>query len=79
MGRVIGDGAIFLHVVDMAVRPERQGQGIGSRILRRMLERADACAPDAYISLIADPAGQRLYRSYGFGDVEPSIGMERRR
>ncbi len=79
MGRVIGDGAMFLQIVDMAVDPAAQGQGIGTRILRRLLEHTDQHAPGAYISLIADPPGQRLYQSFDFNDVAPSLGMNRRR
>jgi GNAT superfamily N-acetyltransferase len=76
MGRIIGDGALFLQVVDMAVEPEHQRRGLGGRVLARLLERARREAPEAYISLIADPKGQSLYVRHGFVDVDPSLGMK---
>lgn len=77
MGRLIGDGALFLQVVDVAVDPAHQGRGIGSAILRRLLDHVDRHAPDAYVSLVAEPPGQALYRRCGFVDVAPSLGMKR--
>ncbi|WP_328305782.1 GNAT family N-acetyltransferase [Actinomycetospora sp. NBC_00405] len=77
MGRLVGDGALFLQVVDVAVEPEHQGRGVGSRLLERLLQHVDRCAPDAYVSLVAEPPGQALYRRFGFVDVAPSLGMKR--
>jgi ribosomal protein S18 acetylase RimI-like enzyme len=37
MGRVIGDGGWYFHVVDMAVLPAHQRQGIGDAILTHLL------------------------------------------
>lgn len=75
MGRIIGDGGLFLEVVDMAVEPEHQRRGLGGKILARLLERAHAEAPGAAVSLIGDPNGQRLYLRHGFADVHPAVGM----
>jgi ribosomal protein S18 acetylase RimI-like enzyme len=77
IGRLVGDGALFLQVVDVAVDPRHQRHGIGSAILRRLLEQVDRHAPDAYVSLVAEPPGQALYRRFGFVDVSPSLGMRR--
>lgn len=33
MGRIVGDGAVICYVQDLIIRPEAQGQGIGSRLL----------------------------------------------
>lgn len=77
MGRLVGDGALFLQVVDVAVDPAHQGRGLGARILRRLLEQVDRHAPTAYVSLVAEPPGQALYRRVGFVDVTPSVGMKR--
>jgi GNAT superfamily N-acetyltransferase len=76
MGRLVGDGSLFLQVVDMVTLPEHQRQGLGGRVLNRLLTRARHDAPEAFVSLIADPAGQDLYRRHDFLDVEPSLGME---
>jgi ribosomal protein S18 acetylase RimI-like enzyme len=79
MGRLVGDGALFLQFVDVAVAPAYQQRGIGSAVLRRLLDHVDRHAPDAYLSLVAEPAGQALYRRFGFVDVAPSLGMKRLR
>ena len=33
MGRVIGDNGCFFTVVDIAIVPELQGQGLGKRVM----------------------------------------------
>jgi GNAT superfamily N-acetyltransferase len=76
MGRLIGDGALFLQVVDRAVEPEHQRCGLGGRMLAPLLERARREAPEAYVSLIADPKGHGMYVRHGFVDVDPSLGMK---
>jgi GNAT superfamily N-acetyltransferase len=77
MGRVIGDGGCFFQVVDMAVFPEHQRRGLGDAVLAHLLDRIRAQAPvGAYVSLLADPPGRRLYAKHGFRETAPSsIGM----
>ena len=77
MGRVIGDGALFFQVVDIAVDPEFQGQGLGRAVMAALMERLAEIVPGtAYVSLIADGEAHRLYSQYGFEPVEPrSRGM----
>jgi len=77
MGRVIGDGGWYFHVVDMAVLPAHQRRGLGDAILRTLLDRIRERAPSgAYVSLMADPPGRRLYARHGFEESAPSsIGM----
>jgi ribosomal protein S18 acetylase RimI-like enzyme len=77
MGRLIGDGGWYFHVVDMAVLPAHQGRGIGNRVLGWLLDRIRRAAPaDAYVSLMADPPGRRLYERFGFTERrDRSIGM----
>src|SRR5512132_3140122 len=77
MGRVIGDGGCFFQVVDMAVLPEHQRRGLGDAVLAHLLDRIRAQAPvGAYVSLLADPPGRRLYAKHGFRETAPSsIGM----
>ncbi len=80
MGRIIGDGGCHLQVVDIAVMPQRQGQGLGKEIMQRLcgwLERN--APPSAYVSLLADGQAHRLYAQYGFQLTAPaSVGMARR-
>ncbi|GAA1783694.1 GNAT family N-acetyltransferase [Agromyces lapidis] len=79
MGRTIGDGGWYFHIVDIATNPAHQRRGLGRQVMEWLiadvLERAPA---GAYVSLIGDPPGQRLYRSLGFNDVTPSLGMAMR-
>ncbi|HLO94202.1 MAG TPA: GNAT family N-acetyltransferase [Burkholderiaceae bacterium] len=77
MGRVIGDDGCFYQVVDIAVLPAHQGQGLGRRIMAALCEWLHAHAPrTAYVSLIADGEAHRLYAQFGFQPTAPaSIGM----
>ncbi|KAL1967969.1 hypothetical protein VTN77DRAFT_2386 [Rasamsonia byssochlamydoides] len=47
MGRVIGDGGWYFHIVDMAVLPAHQRRGLGDAILKKLLERIRLEAPAA--------------------------------
>lgn len=76
MGRVIGDGTWYFHIADIATDPAHQRQGLGRAVMEELIARIDEAAPpDPYITLFADPPGQRLYRSLGFVDSAPSLGM----
>jgi ribosomal protein S18 acetylase RimI-like enzyme len=77
MGRVIGDGGWYFHVVDMAVLPDHQRRGLGDAILSSLLAQIRARAPrGAYVNLLADPPGRRLYARHGFAETAPhSVGM----
>ena len=77
MGRVIGDGGTAYQVVDIAVLPPHQGQGLGKRIVAALVDWLHATAPkSAYVSLIADGPAKDLYSQYGFEPTAPaSIGM----
>jgi ribosomal protein S18 acetylase RimI-like enzyme len=77
MGRVIGDGGWYFHLVDLAVDPQYQRRGIGDGILEELLAPIEELAPPgAYISLLADEPGRRLYERHGFQPTAPrSIGM----
>jgi ribosomal protein S18 acetylase RimI-like enzyme len=77
MGRILGDGGWYFHIVDMAVLPDHQRRGLGDAILRSLLDRIRADAPrGAYVNLLADPPGRRLYARHGFAETAPhSIGM----
>ena len=77
MGRLIGDGGWYFHVVDMAVLPEHQRLGLGSAVLDDLLEAVRRRAPrGAYVNLLADPPGRPLYARHGFAETAPdAIGM----
>jgi ribosomal protein S18 acetylase RimI-like enzyme len=77
MGRVIGDGGWYFHIVDIAVLPAHQRRGLGDRIVAHLLSVIrQATPPGAYVSLMADAPGRRLYERHGFQPTAPhSIGM----
>ncbi|MFC7376239.1 GNAT family N-acetyltransferase [Brachybacterium sp. GCM10030267] len=76
MGRVLSDGTWYFHLADIATDPDHQRQGLGRAVMEELIARIDAAAPpNPYITLLADPPGQKLYRSLGFVDSAPSLGM----
>ena len=67
IGRVIGDGGCFFEIVDIAVVPEHQKQGLGVLIMDALLSYINAHAPDtAYVSLMADHGTPDFYKRFGF-------------
>lgn len=76
MGRVVGDGAIFYYIQDLAVDPAHQGRGIGSRILQTLLDYIRRHAPDqAFVGLFAAEGTTPFYAQYGFQTHPALTGM----
>ncbi len=72
MGRIISDGALFFHLVDVAVDPAHQGNGLGKAIVAKLLAHVRKVAPaEAYVSLMANGEAHRLYAPFGFTPVMP--------
>ena len=78
MGRVIGDGGLNFQVVDIAVLPAYQGQGLGKQIMAAISDWLRANVPESgFVSLLADGEAQHLYAHYGFVPTAPaSIGIK---
>lgn len=84
MGRLVGDGVKYFYVQDLAVLPAYQGAGIGTALLRRLLDHVACTAPaTAFVGLFATDGAVPLYQRDGFapGDmtgmfrlVEPARG-----
>ena len=73
MGRIVGDGGLFLFVVDIAVAPAWQGRGWGRRIMAALVEQLRARVPArTMVGLIADGTAFRLYEQFGFRLVAPA-------
>ncbi|WP_181009856.1 GNAT family N-acetyltransferase [Ornithinimicrobium sufpigmenti] len=71
MGRVVGDGAFYFYVQDVAVHPDHQRQGLGRRVVEALMDQVRAAAPGhCCVGLFATPAAEKLYRSLGWGDQE---------
>ncbi len=79
MGRVLGDGGWYFHIADMATLPGHQRLGLGDLVITALLDRIrDQAPPDAYVTLMADPPGRKLYARHGFTeDRDRTIGMSR--
>lgn len=80
MGRIIGDGGSFFQVVDIAVKPDYQGKGLGKLVMGELMEYLDKHTYDgSYVSLIADAPANKLYEQFGFDYTYPnSYGMYRK-
>ena len=65
------------EIVDMAVHPDYQRQGIGARIMVALMNYLRENAPQsAYVCLIADNDAPTLYKKFGFEFTAPvSVGM----
>jgi GNAT superfamily N-acetyltransferase len=76
MGRVVGDGAVFYYLQDIAVRPEHQGQGVGRSIVEQLVGHIKAVAPEkAFVGVFAAAGTERFYEGYGFRDWDALTGM----
>lgn len=72
MGRLVGDGVSYFYVQDLAVLPSHQGEGIGTLLLRRLLDHVRNTAPaPAFVGLFSTGEGAALYTREGFapGDM----------
>lgn len=80
MGRVVGDGGCDYGVVDIAVHPDHQRQGLGKRVMSAIMSYLSQHAPSsAYVALIADDHAPALYSQFGFKLTAPaSVGMSYR-
>jgi GNAT superfamily N-acetyltransferase len=73
IGRLLEDGALYATIWDMIVHPDRQGRGIGTMILQRLLAQARS---RTIVALVATPLGRPLYERYGFRtESNGSVGM----
>ena len=78
MGRVVGDSGTLYQICDVAVHPDHQRRGLGSRVMEAILSYLEREAPSrAYVDLIADVDG--FYERFGFEETRPdSKAMYRR-
>jgi GNAT superfamily N-acetyltransferase len=69
-GEMLGCGALILYplsawIAFMAVLPSRRGRGIGNRIMKRLIKRAEETGVKS-LNLDATNLGKPLYAKYGF-------------
>lgn len=66
-GRIAGDGGLYYEIVDIAVLPEHQGNGLGALVMESLMAypRENAVS-GAFVGLHAGRGVSRLYERYGF-------------
>ncbi len=78
IGRIVGDGAIFFYIQDVAVLPAHQHKGVGTQIMNQLMAYLKRNAPDkAFVGLFALGDTTGFYERYGFGAYPELIGMFR--
>ena len=66
-GRVIGDGALCFYVQDIIVLPDYQGQGLGRRIMDKVMSYLRENAHQGgFVGLMAAKGAAGYYLKYGF-------------
>lgn len=76
MGRIVGDGAIFFYIQDIAVDPAWQGRGVGKTILLTLVDWVRENAPEkAFLGLFAVKGTESFYEQFGFAIHAGDIGM----
>lgn len=74
MGRLVGDKGCFVQVVDIAVDPSYQKQGLSRKVMEALMEFINKEFPRcAVVSLFADV--DYLYQKFGFKEPNVSKGM----
>ncbi|GAB4003795.1 hypothetical protein GCM10029992_46970 [Glycomyces albus] len=71
-GRALADGADCAYIADVAVHPDHQGKGLGSAIIRRLVELAGG---HKKIILYAAPGTEDFYRGLGFLRMNTAMGI----
>jgi GNAT superfamily N-acetyltransferase len=73
-GLVLGDGATFAYLKDIAVLPEWQGRGVGSRIVQALLAIIRRTSPDdVLVTLFTGKVLAEFYEKFGF--CGPDMGL----
>jgi ribosomal protein S18 acetylase RimI-like enzyme len=76
MGRIVGDGAIYFYIQDVAVLPAHQHRGVGQRIMDHLLAYLATAAPaQAFIGVFAAQGTESFYQRYGFQTYPALTGM----
>ena len=76
MGRAISDGASDSYLQDITVKSVHRGKGIGSRIIKRLVEHLNQNGL-TWIGLIAERGSHRFYEQLGFSKMPNSDPMLR--
>ncbi len=69
MGRMISDHGYVVYIADIIVRPEYQGQGLGSVVVHLILEHIRSTLKPGYkimITLVSAKGKEEFYEKFGF-------------
>lgn len=80
MGRVVGDGALYVQLVDVIVSPSHRETDVASGIVAELIGYVDRnVAPEAQVIVLSDVPSMGLYQASGFKLVYPDLyGMARK-
>ncbi|MGE5240777.1 MAG: GNAT family N-acetyltransferase [Bacteroidota bacterium] len=70
-GRALSDGVWRAAIFDVAVLPEYQGKGIGSTIIRQLIDSANV----EVIMLYAAPGKEEFYEQFGFRKMTTAMAI----
>lgn len=73
-GRAISDGAYQAAIYDVAVVPEFQKKGIGTKIIANILSRISQCN----VILFASPGKEDFYRKLGLRKMKTGMALFRK-
>ena len=74
MGRAFSDGVSDAYIQDVTVKQEYRGQGIGTMIVQKLVERLNADGL-AWVGLIAEKNSHKFYERLGFVRMPNSVPM----
>jgi ribosomal protein S18 acetylase RimI-like enzyme len=70
-GRALSDGVWRAAIYDVAVLPEYQGKGIGSMIIRHLIQSANVDV----VMLYAAPGKEAFYERFGFRKMKTAMAI----
>lgn len=69
MGRIVGDGAVVCYIQDLVVIPEYQGKGVGSMIIKSLIEFVESIRSEdttMMLCLMCAKGREPFYKKHGF-------------
>lgn len=69
MGRLVGDGAVICYVQDFVVRPDRQGSGLGKRMMEQLIRHVEDLRlenSEMMLCLMCAKGREQFYEKFGF-------------
>jgi GNAT superfamily N-acetyltransferase len=72
MGRIVGDNALYLHILDVIVHPDFQRQGLGKLMMEALLSYTEKVGgKNTNIGLMCSKGREEFYKAFGFS-IRPS-------